>query len=75
MHDRSLKISTTARGAIRDASNGEHPGDLEVVRDFKWCVGLEEGDTIYSISLLAIDHRSRICKPDCPGSVDQSIMI
>lgn len=74
-HDCSLEISTATSGVVWDAAKGKYPRDLEVVSKFKRCVCWDEGHTIDSISLLAINYWSRVCKPDRPSNVDQSIMI
>ena len=74
-HDRSLEVSTTTSGAVRDASKGEHSRDIVVVRKFKWSISRDEGHTIDSIPLLLINNGSRVLKSNCTSCVDQSIMI
>jgi len=74
-HDRSLKVTTTTSGVVRDTSKREHPLDLVVISQFKWCISRYEGHTIHSISLLAIDNWSRILKSDCTSCVYQTIMV
>jgi len=49
--------------------------DIEVVRKFKGSISRDEGHTIDSIPLLAINNWSRVLKSNCMSCVDQSIVV
>lgn len=74
-HYRCLEVATPESGVIRDASHTEHSGELVEVGHFQRSVTRNEGNTIHSVSLFAIDDGSRVGEPYCSAYRNQSIVV
>lgn len=74
-HHRGLEVSTSAGRAVRDAAECKHSLDVEVVGELQGGVRRDERDTVDSVSLLPIDHRSGVDEPDGPGHVDHPVVV
>ena len=74
-HDSGLERTTRRSRGVRYGSKGEDPRDVEVVCKLEWSIRLNEGYTVNSKSLLAINDGCRICEPNGSASVDLPIVI
>lgn len=75
MHYRGLEVTISPGGVAGNAPKVKDPRDLEVVREFQRGTCRNKRDAVDSIPLLAINHRSRVCKRDCSAGCDQSIVV
>lgn len=74
-HDRGVEVLLCTRGAVGDAAKPEDSSNLVVVGEFQGGVGLDVGDAVDCIALLAADLGGRAGEPDGPGDVDHAVVV
>jgi len=61
-------------GMVGNRAHVKHPLQLQIVRQFEWRAGSNEGDSIHHVPLLPFHLQRVVCEDVCLGHVDLAIV-